>query len=137
MKLAENAFAIAGRGLEGDRYEAGKGTFQKSGSTSVRQVSIISAEDIDAANATLARPFDWSETRRNIVVMNTDLEALKGMQFSIGAARMRWRSPCAPCERPATLAERHGFKKAYENRGGIRAEILASGDIEIGDAVSL
>jgi MOSC domain-containing protein YiiM len=40
---------------------------------------------------------------------------------------------CDPCERPSKLANKKGFLKAYDNNGGIRAQVLDSGEITIGD----
>jgi len=40
---------------------------------------------------------------------------------------------CAPCERPAQLLSRPSFMDAFEGRGGIRAEVLNSGTLVLGD----
>jgi MOSC domain-containing protein YiiM len=136
MSSVDRARAIAGVGLEGDRYAVSAGTFSHT-RHNVRHVTVISREDIEAANATLKVPFTPAESRRNLVVAGkVDLLALIGREFSIGAVRLRGVEECTPCRRPSRLAGKRGFKAAFERRAGIRAEILSSGTISIGDVVS-
>jgi len=106
----------------------------------IRHVSIIEREAIEAANEELARrglvPFEPNETRRNIVVEGADVYALLGREFNIGDVRLRGIEPTRPCHIPSAAANKTGFKEAYSNRGGVRAEILSDGIISVGDAIS-
>jgi MOSC domain-containing protein YiiM len=81
-------------------------------------------------------PFEPDETRRNIVVEGADVYALLGREFSIGDVRLRGIEPTRPCHIPSAAANKTGFKEAYSNRGGVRAEILSDGIISVGDAIS-
>jgi hypothetical protein len=140
MKACAEVRALAGRGLDGDRYAAGQGSYSQAKRQAIRHVSIIEREAIEAANEELARrglvPFEPNETRRNIVVESTDVYALLGREFSIGDVRLRGIEPTRPCHIPSAAANKTGFKEAYTNRGGVRAEILSDGIISVGDAIS-
>lgn len=135
MEVRTSVYALAGIGLEGDRYALGQGAFSDAKRATVRHVSLISQEAIDEANAMLERPFDRSETRRNIVTQGADLNALVGKEFLVGPVRMRGIELCDPCQRPSKLAGKEGFEKAFPMRGGLRAEILSSGPIAVGDGI--
>ena len=136
MKACAEVRALAGRGLDGDRYAAGQGSYSQAKRQVIRHVSIIERE----ANEELARrglvPFEPNETRRNIVVEGADVYALLGREFSIGDVRLRGIEPTRPCHIPSAAANKTGFKEAYSNRGGVRAEILSDGIILVGDAIS-
>ena len=88
MKACAEVRALAGRGLDGDRYATGQGSYSQAKRQVIRHVSIIEREAIEAANEELARrglvPFEPNETRRNIVVEGADVCALLGREFSIG-----------------------------------------------------
>ena len=140
MKACAKVRALAGHGLDGDRYATGQGSYSQAKRQVIRHVSIIEREAIEAANEELARrglvPFEPNETRRNIVVEGADVYALLGREFSIGDVRLRGIEPTRPCHIPSAAAKKTGFKEAYSNRGGVRAEILSDGIISVGDAIS-
>ena len=128
---------IAGRGLKGDRYERGIGAFSKSRDV-VRHVTVIALEAVDEANIPLHRKFLPGETRRNIVTVGIapdDLNSLIGRTFTVGGVTMRGVELCDPCERPSAPSGKPGFALAFKNRGGIRAEVISGGIINIGDAI--
>ena len=135
MQSVQAVQAIAGAGLDGDRYATGKGTF--SGKRhNLRHVTLIGTDDIDEANAKLAVAFTPAETRRNIIVSGRiDLLGLIGREFMVGGVKMRGIEHSYPCELPPRLAKKSGFIEAFAGRGGLRAEILGSGPIRIGDPV--
>lgn len=141
MQHVTEIIAIAGKGLENDRYAKNNGTFSSSTKrVTVRQASIIAIEAINAANRALDVPFLPAETRRNIVIGGMSAEELNmlvGKEFSIGDARVRGIELCTPCERPSKLSGKADFKKAFKDRGGLRIEILKTGKITLGDAVSV
>jgi MOSC domain-containing protein YiiM len=131
--------ALAGRGLEGDRYAMGLGSYSRVARHAVRHVSLIARESIAAANKELVErglmPFEPDETRRNIIVEGADVYALLGQEFRIGAVRLRGIEPTRPCQIPSVAANKTGFREAYHGRGGVRAEVLSDGSISIGDAL--
>ena len=140
--------AIAGAGLEGDRYAINMGAFSaarlgKPGRIpdADRQVSLISTGGIDEANTVLEqhglRPVQYVGTRRGLIIETTAqaLLDLIGKRFRIGVVIMEGAEDCAPCHRPAHLACRPddgaAFKAAFAGRGGLRARILTSGIITV------
>jgi len=138
MQPRNSVRALAGRGLEGDRYALDQGSYSKL-PPGARHVSLIARESIEAANEELLRrgliPFEPEETRRNIVVEGVDVYALLGQTFHVGAVRLRGSDPTKPCGIPSAVAGKTGFAEAYHSRGGIRAEILSDGIIWIGDLI--
>ena len=143
MQSIDHIKVNAGSGIEGDRYALGTGAYSKVEPAKVRHISLISSSGIDTANDWLKAgdeaPFDGSETRRNIIlggVTATELNDLVGKQFQLGSLLLLGTELCAPCERPAQLLSKRSFMEAFEGRGGIRAEVLNSGTLTIGDKLT-
>lgn len=137
MQEVQKIKAIQGVGLEGDRYASGKGAWSNSKTQKVRHVSLISIEALRHANAGLKVPFLMEEIRRNILVSCTagELNALVGKKFTVGEVLLLGTELCDPCGRPTQLAKKEGFDIAFAGRGGLRAEILSSGEIVRGDEI--
>lgn len=135
MQELQEVKAIKQLGLEGDRYAGERGAWSKSKRKVIRQVSLIEQEAIDRANANLKVPFLPKETRRNIVVSNFQLNDLIGKEFTVGNVRMRGVEFCDPCQRPSKLTGKSGFEESFAGYGGLRAEILTTGQIHVGDTV--
>ncbi|MFZ5654043.1 MAG: MOSC domain-containing protein [Pseudomonadota bacterium] len=119
----------AGRGLVGDRYEAGLGTWS-AWPGSGRAVTLIAAEVLEQMPA--ACRIGAAEARRNLVTRGVDLDALVGCDFRIGEVWLRGRRPCEPCAHLERLT-RPGVAAALAGRGGLRADVLAGGRIRLGD----
>ena len=139
MQALVTVQALAGRGLQGDRYAIGRGSYSRTARQAIRHVSLIDREAIEAANEELNKrglvPFEPHETRRNIVVEGADVHSLLGEEFRVGSVRMRGIEPTRPCHIPSAAANKAGFREAYSNRGGIRAEVLSDGIISVGDFI--
>jgi MOSC domain-containing protein YiiM len=123
----ESANAIAGRGLEGDRYHDGRGTF--SGPGHGYQLTLVEAEVLDELD------LPWEEARRNIATRGIDLNALVGRRFTVGAVECigrRLAEPCAHLER----VSRPGLLRPLVHRAGLRADILSGGSIALDDPVT-
>jgi MOSC domain-containing protein YiiM len=122
-----SANAVAGRGLEGDRYHDGRGTF--SGPGRGYQLTLVEAEVLDELE------LPWEEARRTIATRGSDLNALVGRRFTVGAVECigrRLAEPCAHLER----VSRPGLLRPLVHRAGLRADILRSGTIATGDPVT-
>ena len=127
----EHVRAVAATGLEGDRYF---GHVRGGGKRdSERQVTLIEAEAVDAVRAT-GVVFAPGDARRNVVTRGVRLNELVGRTFRVGGALLRGVERCDPCSRLTRLTYR-GVERDLRDRGGLRAEILESGDIRVGDAV--
>lgn len=125
--LVEQAVARAGRGLEGDRYGAGRGTFSNPHAAGV-DLTLIEAEALDDLGLT---PEDG---RRNVVTRGIDLDALRGRRFLVGDVECLGQRLCEPCAHLQRLAG-PGTLRALVHRGGLRADVLSDGVIRVGDAV--
>ena len=121
------AVAIAGRGLDGDRYAAGRGTF--SGPGRGYQLTLIEAEVLDE----IALPY--ADARRNVVTRGIGLNALVGRRFTVGEAECVGRRLAEPCAHLERLA-RPGLLRPLVHRGGLRADILSGGRVRVGDVVA-
>lgn len=121
--------ALAGQGLQGDRYALGEGSWNK-GWPGKRQVTLINALFFEGSG------FTYEESRRNIVTIRVELMDLIGKEFDIGEARFRGLTYCEPCQRPSKLSGNpRAFKEAFHDCGGLTAEILRGGLIRVGNLV--
>jgi MOSC domain-containing protein YiiM len=135
MEEQQTIKALEGVGLEGDRYALGKGAYSNSKRITIRQVSFIEIEKFNEANNELEEKFTLAETRRNIVTEGVELNDLVGKEFFVGEVRLLGIELCTPCKRPEKLANKKGFEKAFEGRGGLRAEVMTEGIISVGDEI--
>lgn len=126
--------AIAGVGLEGDRYANRTGTFAKPVPTKPDHVTLIESEAVEAAQRDYGLAIDASQTRRNLVVTGVPLNHFVGRLFRIGQAVFRGVELCEPCGHLERLTCT-GIKKALIHRGGLRAEIVQGGELAAGDRV--
>lgn len=118
--------AVAGHGLEGDRYLDGHGTF--SGIGRGYQVTLVEAEKLDDVD------LSWEQARRNIVTRGIALNSLVGQRFTVGTVECVGRRLAEPCSHLEKLA-RPGLLRPLVHRAGLRADILRDGEIKLGDSV--
>lgn len=128
----EQVRAVAGRGLEGDRYFNRTGTFSESVGTG-REVTLIESEAIDNVARDCGRELEYKDARRNIVTRGVALNDLVDKEFRVGDVRMRGARLCDPCKVSFPDAD---VKQAFVSRGGLRADILNDGVIRVGDSVN-
>jgi MOSC domain-containing protein YiiM len=126
--------AVAGRGLDGDRYFAKQGTFSQRDGPS-REITLIEKEAVDAARRSYDVDVDAAETRRNILTEGVPLNHLVDEEFTVGEVRLRGLKLCEPCGHLERVTAK-GVKKPLIHRGGLRAQILTDGTIRVGDRVS-
>lgn len=128
LTRSERADAVAGRGLAGDRYHRGRGTF--SGPGRGYQLTLVEAEVLDSID------LPWEEARRNIVTRGVALNALVGHRFAIGPVECVGRRLAEPCAHLERLA-RPGLLRPLVHRGGLRADIVQGGAISLGDPIAV
>ena len=131
--------AIAGQGLEGDRYFRQDGTWTHQGDVggADRQVTLIEAEALDALAQDYQLSLQPQDTRRNLLTRGVPLNHLVGREFSVGeAVLLRGVELCEPCRYLESLTS-SGVERALRHRGGLRAEILTSGTLRIGAPIRL
>jgi MOSC domain-containing protein YiiM len=125
--------ARAGKGLEGDRYASGQGKFKKL--EPKRQATFIEAEAIEAVARDYGLDVDITDPRRNIVTRGVALNHLIGKTFKAGDATFRGIKLCEPCDYMQKLSGTP-LKEPFKHRGGLRAEILESGTVHVGDSIT-
>jgi MOSC domain-containing protein YiiM len=135
MRACPEVTAVAGVGLEGDRYAQGTGCFSDGGGPG-RHLTLIASEDVEAASAELPEPLRPADTRRNVVTGGVDLTALLGRRFRIGEVTCVAIRTCPPCTYLDGLLGRRVLD-ALTGLGGIRADIVTGGIIRVGDEIVL
>jgi len=125
--------ALAGKGLEGDRYCLGVGTYSDTPGTG-RQVTLIELESIDALQRDHGVAIPPTAARRNIVTQGVALNHLIGQRFRVGPVTLLGVRLCEPCAHLESLSS-PGVLRGLVHRGGLRADILSDGLIHVGDAV--
>jgi len=137
-ELAE-AKLVAGRGIEGDRYFKGTGTY--SPKPDVREVTLIEMETLDAiARGDPPSPGQKvklapADHRRNLTTLGVPVNHLVGKRFRIGEAVLvggRLNFPCKYLERLLGLP----VYTALINRSGLNCRIEVGGIIRKGDAIT-
>ena len=124
----------AERGIVGDRYHAGTGSFSKPHPDLKLNLTLIEAEEIDKFKRAHDVDLGYGEFRHNIVTRGLVLNTLIGKMFSINGIRMKGIEVCQPCEKlarslhPAVMTD-------MMHRCGLRASVLGSGEIRVGDTI--
>jgi MOSC domain-containing protein YiiM len=129
----EEARAVEGKGLEGDRYFSGEGSWSSTPGTG-RQVTLIELETIEALERDYKMTIEPGQARRNIVTRGVALNHLVDREFSVGEVRLRGMRLNEPCNHLASLTDEK-VKQGLVHRGGLRADIVSGGVIRVGDAV--
>jgi len=132
MREVPSAEAVEGRGLRGDRYEHGAGTFSNPGGRGY-DLTLVEAEalkELSAKGVELAP----AEARRNLVVRGIALDDLIGRRFRVGEVECLGQRRCEPCSHLERLT-RPGVLRGLVHRGGLRADVISDGEIRVGDRV--
>ncbi len=135
MASRSSVRAVPERGLEGDRYFIGAGTFSPNPHKHDFEITLIEKEKVEEFARDSGLPFTASHARRNIVTEGVDLNALVGKEFYLGQVRIRGIRLCEPC----TYLAKTSFPetlKGLVHKAGLRAQILSEGNICIGDVIS-
>jgi hypothetical protein len=101
--------AVPGKGIEGDRYFGGIGTFSPDPQKADYEITLIEKEKIESFVRETGLPFTAFHARRNLVTEGVELNALAGREFFIGEVRnvrFRTTSPGAFIGLPAATASR-------------------------------
>ncbi|HET7367227.1 MAG TPA: MOSC domain-containing protein [Gaiella sp.] len=117
-----SAKAVAGKGLEGDRY------FFEDGARPGLALTLIEGDVVRGAG--LAE----GATRRQVTVTGTGLNDLVGKRFRVGSVECYGVMLCEPCLHLQELT-RPGIIKQLVHRAGLNADILTHGSIAVGDEV--
>ncbi|HEY9189294.1 MAG TPA: MOSC domain-containing protein [Sulfurovum sp.] len=136
LHYVESVRAVEGRGLEGDRYFYGQGTFNKPQlSQDVREISLLPYESLAECNRRLKSDLDFPDLRRNLVITHFDVSLLEEKVFTIGTAKFRIVRTCPPCRYLSRLLDKD-MMAGLKYIGGYRAVVVQSGDIRVGDEIT-
>jgi MOSC domain-containing protein YiiM len=134
LRSVERVRAVAGKGLEGDRYFKGDGTFYKPDKEG-QDLTLIEAEAIDGLASEESIELEPGAARRNVVTRGLALNDLVGQRFRVGDVECIGRRLCDPCRHLEHLT-RPGVLKGLVDRGGLRADIVGDGWISVGAPVT-
>ena len=119
---------VSGKGIKGDRY------FHDFNEEK-NQLTLIESENIDYYNKTFKTNFKYLEFRRNLVTQNIQLNDLIGKTLIVGEIKIKAHDLCRPCKNLQEKLGKDNIIKEFLRRGGLRCEILNSGNIKIGDKI--
>jgi hypothetical protein len=114
--------AVAGKGLDGDRY------FFADGARPGLALTLIEGDVVRGAR------LEPGSTHRQVTVTGTGLNDLVGKKFRVGSVECYGVMLCEPCLHLQEMT-RPGIIKELVHRAGLNADILTDGSISVGDEV--
>ena len=117
-----------GKGIVNDRYY---GNFKKK----KEQVTLINLEEINNFNNQIKENIDAKNFRRNIIVSGIKLNELINKKIKINEVTLKIHEICQPCKYLQDRLKIPGLVKMLLNKSGVRAEILTSGSLAVGDTI--
>ena len=134
MQSLNEARLVAGRGIEGDRYFLGTGTYSMKPGPD-RQVTLIERETLEALARDHGIELTAAEHRRNLTVSGVALNHLIGQRFRVGPVLLetvRLNTPCKYLEKMTGKA----VYVALLNRSGLNCRVLEGGTIRPGNPLA-
>ena len=125
---------LAGKGIAGDRYADGCGTF--SDWPKDHELTLIESETIDAVRDEFGIDLSDGLSRRSLTTRGIALNDLVGHRFRVGAVLCEGTRRCDPCAHLEVATGIGGLARILANRGGLRAIILEDGEVCVGDMVT-
>ena len=132
MSSVDSLRAVAGSGIEGDRY------FEEVPSAKhdpTHEITLIELEAIEGARSEYDIEFEPEDTRRNIVTHGIRLDDLLGTTFTVGEVQIEALEKNPPCARLVRITEKKLLKPLI-HRGGVRGRIVSTGTIKVGDPIT-
>ena len=124
------AFLEKGKGIVNDRYY---GNFKEK----KEQVTLINLEEINNFNNQIKKNIDAKDFRRNIIISGINLNELINKKIKINEVTLIIHEICQPCKYLQDRLKIPGLVKILVNRSGVRAEILSSGSLSVGDIIKI
>ena len=135
MTKVEQVSVLAGRGIEGDRYLLGTGTYSKKPEPG-RQITLIRSEVLESLKDKFNITVKPEQSRRNVLTEGIEINDLVGTEFFVGTVRLHAHRLTRPCQYLENLLEQPGLYKELWDNGGVSCEILTDGVIKEGDIIS-
>ena len=132
----ENTFYVnqailkRGKGIVNDRYY---GNFKEK----KEQVTLINIEEINNFNSQIKHNIDAKDFRRNIIISGINLNGLINKKIKINEVTLKIHEICQPCRYLQSRLKIPGLVKKLLNKSGVRAEILSSGSLSVGDIIRI
>ena len=132
----ENTFYVnqaileKGKGIVNDRYY---GNFKKK----KEQVTLINLEEINNFNNQIKKNIEAKDFRRNIIVSGINLNELINKKIKINDVTLKIHEICQPCKYLQEKLKIPDLVKMLVNKSGVRAEILSSGSLSVGDVIKI
>jgi MOSC domain-containing protein YiiM len=135
METTAAAELEPGRGLVGDRYYRGIGTFsEKLKGKPDSEITLIESEEVERFNKAEGLGLGSGDLRRNIVTTGIRLNDLVGRRFQVGEVVLEGIRLCEPCAHLAkTVASQ--VLPGLVHRAGLRACIVSGGVVRTGDEI--
>jgi MOSC domain-containing protein YiiM len=131
MQPVSEVEAVAGVGLIGDRYATSEHDADYDGG---QDLTLVEAESLDRLAAEDGIKLQPGATRRNVTTRGIALNDLVGKTFTVGGVTARGIELCEPCNGlQATIGQ--PILRPLAHRAGLRAQLLTSGTIRVGDRV--
>jgi MOSC domain-containing protein YiiM len=115
---------IAGRGLVGNADQGRR-----------RQITLIAQERWDDLMRRLGAALPPATRRSNLMVSGIELADSRGRVLSVGDSQLRIVGETKPCERMEKALPGLRRAMAIAWGGGVFAEVLAGGEIAVGDEI--
>lgn len=128
MHTVASVEAVAGRGLQGDRY-FGDYAYNQPG-----DITLFAREDVDAANAAADATIDYADLRRNVMTVGIDLREIRGSAIRIGVVVVDLIAANPPCNHLQKVTGKP-LLRPLVGRAGVRGRIRDGGTIREGDSV--
>ena len=124
------AFLEKNKGIVNDRY-------YNHYKNKKEQVTLINLEEINAFNKNLEKNVDYKDFRRNIIISGIDISKYINKKIIIKDVIIKIHELCQPCNYLQNKLGIPNLVKMLVNRSGVRAEIVSSGFISVGDHIKI
>lgn len=133
---SQNTIHLApNQGIVGDRYFVAQQSLGIDTQAPRKEdITLISADELEAFNTQFELDIPLGDFRRNIVTRGVDLNALVGKRFRVGSALCIGMELCEPCSKLARTVNKLVLPHLV-HRAGIRAAVLNAGDVLENDSI--
>ena len=121
---------LANQGVVGDRHF-------KEFNDPYNQLSLIESENIDYYNVKFGLNIPYIDFRRNIIISGINLNNCIDKNIIIKNVVLKIHELCQPCNYLQKKLGIPNLVKMLVNKSGVRAEIISSGFISIGDKIKI
>ena len=130
IKQIEKIELLSGKGIVGDRHFS-------INNNPKNQLTLIESENIDQFNKKFNVQIPYINFRRNVITKGIELNKLVGKQLMIGKIKIKGNDLCRPCKHLQETLNQKDIVKEFLQKGGLRCEILTSGEIKVGDTIKI